>query len=303
MSLQTGANVLKNLPEKYIPIDFFIDKKGQWHLHGTPVDAHKALPKVDVVFNALHGEYGEDGQVQTLLDALRIPYTGSKTFASAMAMNKAVAKNFVKKEGIKTAHHKVLRKKEATAEKIHEIFRSIPHPAIVKPTALGSSVGVSIINNFHELEAALEKVFAVSDSALVEEFIKGKEGTCGVVEGLRDQAHYALFPIEIVPPKEADFFDYNAKYSGRSQEICPGNFSREESKLLQELAVKVHKVLGLRHYSRADFIVHPKRGIYFLEVNTLPGLTAESLLPKALTASGFNTPQFLDHLLTMALAG
>ena len=138
---------------------------------------------------------------------------------------------------------------------------------------------------------------------MVEENIKGREATCGVVDKFRGNDFYSLLPIEIIKPEKSDFFDYEAKYCGGSQEICPGNFSRDEKEAIQELAVAAHKVLGLRHYSRSDFIISPGRGIYILEVNTLPGLTAESLLPKSLQAVGCSLPDFLDHLITLALAG
>ena len=135
---------------------------------------------------------------------------------------------------------------------------------------------------------------------IVEECIKGREATCGVIDNFRDTKHYSLLPIEIIKPRNRDFFDYQCKYDGTTQEICPGNFSQKEKQALQNLSVKIHKALGLRHYSRSDFIVSPG-GIYALEVNTLPGLTSESLFPKAMAAVGCDYLGFLDHLLNLAL--
>jgi D-alanine-D-alanine ligase len=148
---------------------------------------------------------------------------------------------------------------------------------------------------------ALEKALKYSDVIIVEEFIKGKEATCGVVENFRGQMIYPLFPVEIIKPKDFEFFGYDAKYSGESSEACPGNFSEKEKKTIQDMAVEAHRILGLRHYSRSDFIVSPKRGVYILEVNTLPGLTKESLLPKSLEAAGCSLSNFLDHVITLAL--
>jgi D-alanine-D-alanine ligase len=130
-----------------------------------------------------------------------------------------------------------------------------------------------------------------------------KDATCGVVEKFMDEPLKALPPVEIIPPTEADFFDYQAKYGGQSREICPGNFSNTETAEIQRVAAAAQRTLGLRHYSRSDFIIHPTRGIYFLEVNTLPGLTNESLLPKSIRAAGSTLPEFLDHVLTLALEG
>ena len=303
ISLKTGGNVLKSLPEKYSPIDIFIDKEGVWHIQGIPHKPHETFKKVDVVFNALHGEYGEDGKVQKILDTFSIPYTGSKTLPSAIGMNKALAKNIFKSYGIKTPYYKVESKSDDVGEIASRLFNTFPMPAVVKPIASGSSVGVSIAYTFQGLQDALSKAFEYSDKALVEEYIKGREATCGVVDKFRGNDFYSLLPIEIIKPEKSDFFDYEAKYCGGSQEICPGNFSQSEKEAIQNLAIKAHKVLGLRHYSRSDFIISPRRGIYILEVNTLPGLTAESLLPKSLQAVGCSLPDFLDHLITLALAG
>jgi D-alanine-D-alanine ligase len=149
------------------------------------------------------------------------------------------------------------------------------------------------------LVPALTKAAEHGDSILVEEFIPGIEATCGVIEGFRDHELYALPPIEIRP--HAGFFDYDAKYQGKSQEIVPATFSESIKKSLEELAGKVHRALGLRHYSRSDFIIHPRRGIYVLEVNTLPGMTDESLLPKALRAVGSDVHELIDHVIKLAM--
>ena len=304
VSLKSGASVLKHLPDKYHAIDIFIDRAGAWHLHGIPYEPHRALSYVDAVWNALHGEYGEDGGVQELLDAHAVPYSGSGRFASAMAMNKAAAKGMLAEQGIKTPYYRIVRAEDidSVPHFAREIHRTFPQPCIVKPLAKGSSVGMALARTASELIEALDSGFAIADTLLIEEFIRGREATCGVIDDFRGERCYALLPIEIVPPQESPFFDYYAKYSGKSQEICPGNFSRKEKDELQKLSKKIHATLGLRHYSRSDFIVHPRRGIYFLEVNTLPGLTEESLLPKALNAVGCTLPQFLEHVISLALA-
>jgi D-alanine-D-alanine ligase len=180
------------------------------------------------------------------------------------------------------------------------VFEKVPPPWVVKPADRGSSVGLALARTFRELAGALETAFSVSDNVLVEEFIRGREATCGVVDDFRDQETYALPPIEIRKPG-MEIWSYKDKYSGETEEICPGNFSVEEKRSLETLARQAHRALGLRHYSRSDFILAP-RGIYLLEVNTLPGMTAESLLPKALAAVGCNYPDFLDHVIKLALA-
>ena len=302
VSLKTGENVLKELPQKYEGVDVFISKDGTWHVQGIERSPADALKHIDVAFIALHGQFGEDGKVQRILEHLGIPFTGSLAFPSALAMNKHHAKGALKdlKGPFKLAWHKVFTLDEVQEKKVEGIFREIPHPSIVKPTSAGSSVGITIVRTFFDLERALSAAFEHSDSVMIEELIEGREATCGVLDNFRGERHYALLPIEIIPHASSDFFDYAAKYEGGSQEICPGNFDHATRDAIQEAARTVHKELGLRHYSRSDFMVHPKRGLYFLEANTLPGLTSESLLPKSLNAIGCSIPDFLDHVLMQA---
>lgn len=301
VSMKSGKNVLENLSDKYIPMDVFVAKDKSWYLDGISISPEKVFKNTDVVFNAMHGEYGEDGKVQQLMDHFGVKYTGSKALASALGMNKVLAKDIFIKAGLKTPIYKVIRKGDNIEGLDHTIFKTFPMPAIVKPGGSGSSIGVSLVKVLKDIIPAIEKALKYSDIIIVEEFIKGKEATCGVVEKFRKEAIYPLLPVEITTPKEFEFFGYDAKYSGCSGEICPGNFSENEKKIIQGMAVEAHRVLGLRHYSRSDFIVSPKRGIYILEVNTLPGLTKESLLPKSLDAVGCNLSYFLDHIITLAL--
>lgn len=303
VSLKSGSTVLKSLPEKYLGIDIFISKDGEWHRDGMVKSPEGALRHLDIVWNALHGQYGEDGKVQRILDHLGIPYTGSSSFESAVAMNKHLTKKALNNAGVKMAHHKIVTKEDVIDLGLHELFKTIPLPAVVKPTKAGSSVGVSIVRDFFGLQKAMNKAFEHGDSVIIEEYIDGREATCGVIDNFRGEKYYVLPTIEIIPHEKSDFFDYSAKYEGGSQEICPGNFDEDIKKQIQETARKVHEILGLKHYSRSDFIVHPKRGVYFLEVNTLPGLTSESLLPRSLNAVGTPLPDFFDHVIGLALAG
>ena len=302
VSLKTGSAVLEHLDrDKYEPRDIFISRGGEWHAHGVAMEPERALKGIDVAFNAMHGEFGEDGRVQRQLDQLGVPYTGSDAFASSIAFNKHHTKDAVRKLGVKVAHGLVLEPAaegeiDALAQKL---FRSFPHPAIVKPVAGGSSVGTHVARNYHGLEHALRQAYAVSPRILIEEFIPGREATVGVLNHFRGEQTYALMPVEIVPPPHHPFFNYEAKYSGETTERCPGHFSDSEKGELERIAKVVHEGLNLAHYSRSDFIVS-KRGIYFLEVNTLPGLTSESLLPKALKAIGSSLSHFLDHVISLA---
>ncbi len=300
VSLKTGHAILKNLSEEeFTAKDIYIDRQGVWHIGGRPVAPEVAIRSLDAVIIGLHGMYGEDGEVQKLLELHGVPYTGSNSFSSYLALHKVLAKDKAREHEVLSPQYRFVEEGADIDEAVREIVRSFLQPVVVKPVKWGSSVGVSIVGGPAAVGDAIRKVIDGSGGVLVEELIKGKEATVGVVEGMRGEELYVLPPIEIVPP-QSDFFSYDAKYSGATQEICPGRFSKDESAKLMELAKTMHNALGLRHYSRSDFIVSP-RGIYFLETNTLPGLTEESLLPKSLAAVGMKFPDFLSHLVSLAL--
>jgi D-alanine-D-alanine ligase len=315
VSLATGSNVLSHLrgdtlSHKYVPIDILIDKEGVWHMQGKPASMENVFHCVDVIFNALHGDFGEDGKVQQMLEQWQIPYTGSGPFASAVAYNKLLSKEQFSHLGVKTAQHVICPPYNEAIDGTIEmyaksnartIWEKMSPPWVVKPVSSGSSVGVHIAKTYPNLVEAFEQAANEQIPVFIEEMIEGKEATVAVIEEFRGRRAYTLPPIEIRVPKSNSFFDYEAKYSGISKEICPGNFTSVEKEELERLASLIHTGLNLDHYSRSDFIVHPKRGIYALEVNTLPGLTDESLVPKALSAVGATMPDFIDHLLRLAL--
>jgi D-alanine-D-alanine ligase len=302
VSLRSGAAILANLPEeRYAARDIYIDKGGQWHDRGRLISPERALRQIDVALIGLHGEYGEDGEVQKLLERFGVPYAGADSFGSYLAMHKLMSKVRAREAGLLTPEFRHIERVEDSEEIAREVVRSFHQPVVVKPIGWGSSVGVSIVGGYAPVLAAIKRLFHEgAPGVLVEELIRGREATIGVVENLRGESLYVLPTIEIIPPS-GDFFSYGAKYSGETRELCPGNFSRVATEELQRLARVMHRSLGLRHYSRSDFIVAPK-GIYYLETNTLPGLTEQSLLPKSLAAVGVSFRDFLAHLVNLALS-
>jgi D-alanine-D-alanine ligase len=271
VSLKSGENVLDNLPEKYFGHDIVLTKNNEWLFDRKFSRPEKIFPRLDVVFNALHGYFGEDGKIQQLLEDFKIPYTGSGILASALGMNKILSRQLFLQAGLNVPKTIIIERKNDNAAK--EIFKIMPPPWVIKKI---------IINNFNDLKNILD---AQDDKEIIiEEYIEGHEASCGVIENFRSQKFYSLPVVEII----------------KGREFCPAGFSREIKKEIEKISVIAHRVLGCRHYSRQDFIV-AKNKIYILEANTLPGLTAESLIPKALEAIGATYPQFLDHLLTLAL--
>jgi D-alanine-D-alanine ligase len=302
ISLKTGQAILDHLDSKYEPVDILVSRDGTWHEKGIEQSPVKILKHLDVVMNGLHGTYGEDGQVQKILEEFGIPYTGPRPLSATLSMNKVSAKNIYKNHSLKTPYSITIPFEKLDRQVIKEAYESLPGPYIVKPADSGSSIGVYFAQSLPELEEAIVASAQHSQNILVEEFIQGKEATCGVIENFRNQNHYTLLPIEIKHQK--DFFDYQSKYNSTPKTvevICPGNFSPAEIELIKQMTTEAHRALGLRHYSRSDFIVHPKRGIYILETNSLPGLTPTSSITQSLTAIGSNLKEFINHLLTQTL--
>lgn len=283
ISLLTGHAIISNLPrDRYTIRDIYIDKAGNWFERGKPGLPADILRTIDVAIIALHGEFGEDGEVQRLLEKFGIPFTGSDSLSSRVAMHKAIAKEHAKHAGLKTPKY-VLVEMDADPEAVaYEVVRSFHQPVVVKPLASGPSVGVQIVGGFADVQKAVNELLQESD-VLIEEYIRGVEATAGVVEGMRGEVLYSLPPIEII----------------QDQQICPGRFSKDITNQLMQQARTMHESLGLRHYSHSDFIVSPT-GIYYLETNTLPGLTRQSLFPKSLEAVGIPLPEFLTHLIELA---
>lgn len=277
ISLKTGATVLNNLSQdKYNSRDIFIDKEGQWHMHGLPIKPHDALTHLDVIFNGLHGHYGEDGKVQHILESHGIPFTGSGSFSSAIGMNRIYLKDFLIKNNLKTPRSKVIDTIKNIKDKVIEIFRAFPLPVIVKPVFSGSTEGINIVKSYDSLENAIIDAMRFSDTVIVEEYILGKPFSCVVIDNYRDQKHYALPVI--------------------------GDLSFDRKKEIERLAINAHSALGLRHYSSSDFIVHPHTGIYILNTNTSPYLTNDSHLLQSLEMVGAPIPHFLDHIIELALS-
>jgi D-alanine-D-alanine ligase len=242
----------------------------------------------DVVFLALHGGAGEDGRIQALLDLAGLAYTGSNHIASAAAMDKDLSKRLFRSVGVPTPDWLMA---PAASD---EVGRSLGWPAIVKPNKQGSTVGLSVVREAAELQDAVDRALRFDDEVMIERFIPGREFTVGILDGL------ALPVGEIIPP--GDVFDYESKYqTGGAREVFPAVIAAEESALLQEFARRVHRVLKLGAYSRTDFRRDPAGEFWCLEANSLPGMTATSLLPQAAKAAGIGFPELLDRICRGAL--
>lgn len=288
ISLISGREVLANLPNKYLGFPIVIPKQGnQWLNNLLKI-------KADICFIAMHGPFGEDGKIQGTLDTLGIKYTGSGVAASAIGMDKILFRKIMKAENLPIPEYTVVDEGE---KKINLSDLGNP-PYFVKPYDQGSSVGASIVKRSRDLKKALNLAFKFSDKALIDEYVKGMEVTCAV---LGNEDAKALPVIEIVP-KKGEFFDYESKYTeSGSSEIVPARIPKRLTKAVQKLSIKVHKAIGVKGFSRVDFILKENKYPVILEINTIPGLTSMSLLPKAAKAAGISYSGLLDKIIGYSL--
>lgn len=301
VSLKSGHTALLHLPrEHFTARDIYIDQEGTWHDRGLPSTPGRILPLIDVAIVMIHGPYGQDGEVQKVLEQFSVPYTGADPFHAFHAAHKVLAKERAREVGLRTARYLFAETSDTAESLAREAVRAFHPPVVVKPTGSGSSIGVSLVTGYQPILDAVNQLFEGGAlGVMVEERIRGREVTVGVVEGLRGEELYALPPVEIVPSH--DYFSYEAKYSGATEEICPARLPRPVIAELMEAARTLHRALGQRHYSRSDFIISD-RGTYFLELNSATdvGMTPESLMPKSLLAVGVKMPEFLTHIVNLA---
>ncbi len=254
-------------------------------------------PNLDVALILLHGPLGEDGSMQGFLDLLDLPYQGSGVLGSALAMNKNMAKQLYRLAGLTVADW--LMAGPGDELRTDYFIEKLGLPLVIKPIHQGSSVGMSIAGTAADLEKGLKKALAYDREVMLEKYIKGREITGGVIGN--DELE-ALPIVEIIPGEDYAFFDYEAKYKpGASREICPAELDPEISRQARECAVKAHRALQLRGYSRTDMIISPANEIHIIETNTIPGMTPTSLLPLAAKANGLSFSALLDRLLALAL--
>lgn len=245
----------------------------------------------DIVFMALHGENGENGKIQAAFDLFGIRYTGTGYLGSALAMNKGMAKQLFLENGIPTPRGTSLKRGEDAA-KIETC--GIHFPCVVKPCSGGSSIGVSIVHDKAEYEQALKEAFRWENELVIEEYVKGREFSVGVID-------FQALPIIEIAPVEG-FYDYKNKYkAGSTVETCPAELSEQITKEMQGYAEKVAEVLGLNTYSRTDFLLDEEDHIFCLEANTLPGMTPTSLLPQEAKVTGVDFNQLCEKLIESSM--
>jgi D-alanine-D-alanine ligase len=282
VSIRSGEAIVAALVERgYDAWPLFVDRD---------IDLVLRQARIDVAFVTLHGRYGEDGCIQGLLELLGIPYTGSGVLASAIAMNKARAKDLFRLNNLPTAPGYVVEAEQGSGEELAELHGSFGFPVMVKPAGEGSSLGIRIARDELELEAAVEEALRFDDDVLVERFVEGKEISVGILDGK------PLGAVEIVPKR--GFYDFQNKYTtGRTEYHFPARLSPERYRSALRLATLAHEALGCEGATRVDLIVSEKGNEVVLEINTLPGMTPMSLLPRIANSAGLLFEDLVEEML------
>ncbi len=280
ISMRTGKAILKALTEK--------------GYHAQPIDVGRDIAErlieepIEIAFIALHGRFGEDGTIQGMLELMKIPYTGSGVLASALALHKIMAKKFFHCEHLPTPTYEVFYRQDIEKRPSDRI--SLPLPVVVKPAREGSTIGVSIVKRPEDLIPALKEAAKYDEEILVEEFMKGREITVGILEDI------ALPIIEIVP--KSGFYDYHSKYTkGETAYIIPARIPREKYLYAQEISLRAFQALGCAGCARVDLMTDEEGNPFVIDVNTMPGMTETSLLPKAAQYAGISFEDLVERIL------
>ncbi len=306
ISFKSGFNVLNNLSEKLwdaslIKIDFnkwiVEDKennKYEFFISDFSYIKNGKKIKFDVVFNAIHGPPGENGQIIAFLELINIPYTSSNSYSSALTFNKRDCLSILKNYNIPCAKNYYLDQGQIINE--DEIINSIGLPCFVKANRSGSSFGIYKVYKKSELSSSIKKAFKQDSQLIIEKALEGREFSVGV--------YFLKGEIKVLPITELvsknDFFDYSAKYEGKSEEITPAKLDDKNLKKLIDLSIKTFKILNLKGFTRSEFIIENNLP-YLLEINTVPGLTKESIIPKQVSAANISLESFFTDLLLEAI--
>lgn len=301
ISILSATTILENLPrDKYNPFLVRVTEEG-WsaeyqggNYEVSPVDFTFQIPtgekvKIDIAHVYIHGNPGENGKLQAYFEMKNLPFVNANAMSSHLSFDKWFCNQFLKNFGVKVADSVLLLNRNDVPEE--EIGRQLGYPIFVKPSDSGSSYGISKVYDLEGLPKAIDEAFAEGNTVVCEAFLAGTEVTCGVYRD--EEGIHALPCIEIVP--ETDYFDYEAKYLGKSQEICPARISPELTKKVQDLTIKVYQLLQMRSLARVDFMLVNDEP-YVIEVNTTPGFSSESLVPKMLKEEGVSIGDFWRNI-------
>ncbi len=292
VSIKSKNSVINNINKKYDVSEIYVDKDGNWYKDGKLLEnIIEYLKELDIVFPLIHGNIGEDGKLQGLLETFNIKYVGSNTISSALAMDKGFCKTILDKYNIKQVPYIIVNKKS----KIKEIIEKFTFPVIIKPANGGSSIGISVANNTNELIKALSNAFKYDKKVIVEKFIKARELEVGIIN------NNGIITSSVGEIKSNGFYDYEAKYIKNTEVIVDTNLKKETILKIKETARNVFKILECNDFARCDFLYDETNDeLYFNEINTIPGFTEISMFPKLFIHDGYTYTEILDILIKSA---
>lgn len=299
VSLKTGANISRALTDAgFEAIDILLDKNGVLHIKGIPADLESLQSSVDTVWNALHGQFGEDGQIQRLLESFGIPYTGSGTLTSALAFNKQTAKDTAKNLGIHTPQSMLVLPTgdESVSAITQRIYTTMAPPWVLKPLSGGGSVRAYFAFTPLELSQFVDESVGHAEAFIVEQYIQGREAAVGVVSDFRTKNEYVLPVVEIQSPSRG-LHTHEVRVGESDYAIHTGSFSSDEREVLSTLARKLHKEFGVEDYSQSEFIIDTRGKVWFIEIDTHPHLTKNAPFLVALEAVGSSLQEFVRSII------
>lgn len=297
-SLKTGAHVQRALEDAgFEAIDMLLDKEGVLHIKGIPADLEKAQASVDVVWNALHGTFGEDGQVQRMLDDFGIPYTGSGTLASALAFNKERAKEQAKSLGLNVPPHLLVIPDETTSvsQVAGNIYRTMAPPWVLKPLSGGGSINTHFAFTPLELADIVEQCVSSGQPFIAEQYIYGTEAAVGVIDGFRNQEHYVLPVVEVQSPSRG-ILSHESRGGESPYTTTRGSLSSSEKDVLSRYAQSLHQAFGATDFSQSEFVVDKQGKVWFIELDTHPHLHEQSPFLTALQSVGATLAEFVKNI-------
>jgi D-alanine-D-alanine ligase len=299
LSVSSGKNIIDILDLEHDVTDIVVDKELNWYSKGLQFNPKDLASKFDLVVNTIKGAYGEDGRLSSILNQHGVKYTGPKVFSAMFSYDKAKTKSVLNNHKIKTPLHKVIYGKENLDSSSREIFESMLFPLVVKPLKGGSSMGVFVVKDYNELKNAMYSILAIDDAVIVEEYIKGKDASVFVTENFRNQKRYSFLPVTY-DNEDDDLVDFdkkiNQQYSFNDKLLSP-----YEKDLLSNYAKQTFDALNLRHHAIVDFRVHPKRGVYVLEANSVPIFGENTIVNESLKSVGATEKELLEHLIELVL--
>lgn len=298
ISLKSGDQFKKRIDELQNITDIMVDRTGEWFIEGTPYDKKNLVRDFDMVVNTMKGGDAENGRLTRYLDTFGVKHNNTNVFGSTMSHNKHQFKKFLETNKIKTPHSVLIDGELDVEEQKRQLHHKMFLPAIVKPVTNGSSIGVYIARDFDEIKVFVDWILKRDRFALIEEYIEGLDVSCLTTKDFRGQEMYSFLPVGI---DTNDIVQYDHKFNNTHSFFPIHNLSRDQKDMIQDIAKKIHSELDLDALAMTDFRVHPRRGVYTLETNTVPSYEDKSIYDESLKVVGVSEDELVDHIIKLSL--